>query len=42
MTREEFYEWLNTCPAANWAVRGDNYGEASVLFYYDEEDETEE
>ena len=39
MTREEFFEWLNTCPEHNWDVVHDDEGHARILFWFDEEDE---
>ena len=46
MTREEFWEWLDTCPAKNdlddwssgWNVT-DDYGEVKVHFWFEEDEE---
>ena len=47
MTREEFYEWLKTCPAkeeldnplsAGYSVL-DDYGEVKVHFWFEETEE---
>jgi hypothetical protein len=41
MTREEFFEWLNTCPTHKWDVTADEYGFVSVSFPTIEEEEEE-
>ena len=37
MTREEFYEWLNTCPTHKWELTADEYGFVAVSFPTEEE-----
>jgi len=39
MTREELFEWLNTCPDHNWDVVHDDEGHLRVLFCFDEDDD---
>ena len=41
VTRSQFYEWLNTCPAPHdtWFVGEDDEGYARVFFSFDEEDD---
>ena len=41
VTREQFYEWLSTCPMDNeWIlVADDDYGYCRVVFCFDELDE---
>jgi hypothetical protein len=39
MTREEFYEWLNTCPTHNWELTADEYGFVAVSFPTQEDEE---
>ena len=41
MTREAFFEWLNTCPTLKWAVQLDDHGYIRVSFLIDEIEETE-
>jgi len=36
MTREEFYEWLDSCPSSEWEVITDDFGETKILFNYEE------
>jgi len=36
MTREGFFQWLDTCPSTNWEVVEDDYGNTIVSFAYDE------
>jgi len=38
MTREEFFEWLNTCPTHKWEITHEEYGHVVVSFPNDEED----
>ena len=42
MTREEFFEWLNTCPTQKWEVVYDDHGFAHVSFPFTEDDEDED
>ena len=42
MTREEFFEWLDTCPSHKWNTHLDDYGFISVGFTIDEEEEDDE
>ncbi len=37
MNREEFYEWLNTCPSHKWEIITDDLGETRILFTYQED-----
>ena len=41
VTREQFYEWLDTCPIDNqWVVIAeDDYGYCRVVFCFDEEED---
>ena len=39
MTREEFYEWLNTCPTHKWEVAADEYGFVAISFPTQEDEE---
>jgi hypothetical protein len=39
MTREELFEWLDTCPDHHWDVVHDDEGHVRVLFWFDEENE---
>tara|TARA_R110002060_G_scaffold56915_1_gene67203 strand:- start:186 stop:311 length:126 start_codon:yes stop_codon:yes gene_type:complete len=39
MSREEFFEWLNTCPSHKWEIISDEFGNTRVLFIHDEESE---
>ena len=41
MSREEFFEWLNTCPSHKWEIISDEFGNTRVLFIYDEEEDDE-
>ena len=36
MTREEFFEWLDTCPTHKWEITHEEYGYAVVSFPIDE------
>ena len=40
-TRQEFFEWLNTCPEHSWDVVHDDEGHVRILFWFDEEDDDE-
>ena len=42
MTREEFFEWLETCPTKEWAAVDDNYEEVTVYFPVKETPEEEQ
>ena len=44
VTREQFYEWLDTCPIDNqWIVTAeDDYGYCRVVFCFDEEEDEED
>lgn len=35
MTREEFYEWLDTCPT-KWILVQDDFGNTTIKFEYEE------
>lgn len=37
-TREEFFEWLNSCPAT-WDVASDDVGETRIKFNFEEEEQ---
>lgn len=39
MTREEFFEWMNTCPTHRWDIAQDEYGFVRIIFPINEEDE---
>ena len=41
MTREEFYEWLNTCPDGTykWELTADEHGFVAVSFPTQEDEE---
>lgn len=39
MTREEFFEWLNTCPTHKWLLTDEGYGYVVVYFPTTEDDE---
>tara|TARA_R100000742_G_C4229540_1_gene51432 strand:- start:483 stop:608 length:126 start_codon:yes stop_codon:yes gene_type:complete len=41
MTREEFFEWLNTCPSNEWETPYEDFGHISVDFKIDEEKDDE-
>ena len=41
MTREEFFEWLNTCPTYAWYNEGEYEGYIRILFETDQEEEQE-
>jgi hypothetical protein len=41
MSREEFFEWLNTCPSHKWEVTADEWGYLHVVFKIVEEKEDE-
>ena len=38
MTREEFFEWLNTCPTYGWLNLGEDDGCIRIQFKIDEEE----
>ena len=42
MTREEFFEWLDTCPTNGWFWIGENEGNIRILFEIDEEEDEDE
>lgn len=41
MNREEFFEWLGSCPTHKWEVTGDEYEFVTVSFRVQEEEEGE-
>ena len=47
MTRQEFWEWMLTCPAkenadpCGWFLADDMGGECRIFFYFDEENDDE-
>jgi len=41
MTREEFFEWLDTCPTHKWEITHEEYGHVVVSFPNEEEEEEE-
>lgn len=41
MTREEFFEWLDTCPSPDWDVVHDDVGYVGVSFHNIKEHEEE-
>jgi hypothetical protein len=42
MTREEFFEWLDTCPTNRWEITHEEYGHVVISFPNDENDDQEE
>ena len=42
MTREEFFEWLDTCPTKRWEITHEEYGRVVISFPNDENDDQEE
>ena len=38
MTREEFFEWLGTCPTHKWNIIDDAHGYVRVSFPTEEEE----
>ena len=42
MTREELYEWLNTCPSHKWETPHESEEYVSVDLKIDEEEEDDE
>ena len=38
MTREEFYEWLNTCPTHKWEITADEFSFVAISFPTKEEE----
>jgi|TARA_R110001583_G_scaffold59818_6_gene177938 hypothetical protein len=42
MTREELFEWLNTCPTHKWTIVDDEHGYLRVSFHWREEEKEEE
>jgi len=36
VTREEFFEWLETCPSDKWNITEDDFGSTSITFSYEE------
>ncbi len=41
MNREEFFEWLSTCPSDKWFLINDDVSNITIKFEYEEnEDET--
>lgn len=36
MTREDFFEWLDTCPSNAWLNTGDDVDRISIKFFIDE------
>lgn len=41
MTREEFFEWLDTCPG-DWEQISDDCGATVITFTYEEVEEEED
>jgi hypothetical protein len=41
MTREEFYEWLNTCPTHKWEITADEINFVAISFPTEEEEESD-
>ncbi len=39
MNREDFFEWLNTCPSNAWLNIGDDVDKISIKFFIDEDEE---
>ena len=39
MTKEELFEWLNTCPTNAWYNVGEDEGYIRILFPIDEEEQ---
>lgn len=37
MTREEFFEWLETCPSDDWEIMHDDVGYVTISFRNTEE-----
>ena len=42
MNREEFYEWLDTCPTHKWEITYDDFEFVSVSFPTEETEEGED
>ena len=42
MTREEFFDWLDTCPTPKWEISHDDYGHVVVSFPTEEIHEEDE
>ena len=42
MNREEFWEWMNTCPTHKWDVLQSEGDYCRILFPLEEEDDDEE
>ena len=42
MTRQEFFEWLDTCPVNTWLLTEDNVESKTVRFFYEEDEGGEE
>ena len=36
MNREEFFEWLSTCPNDKWFLINDDVGNITIKFEYEE------
>jgi hypothetical protein len=37
MNRQEFFEWLNTCPSHDWDIITDETGCTRIVFMYEED-----
>ena len=42
MTREDFFEWLDTCPSNAWLNIGDDVDTISIKFFIDEDEEIDD
>ena len=37
MSREDFFNWLNSCPSDEWLQIGDDEGSIKIKFFIDED-----
>jgi len=37
MSREDFFNWLNSCPSDKWLQIGDDEGSIKIKFFIDED-----
>ena len=42
MSREDFFNWLNSCPSDEWLQIGDDVGSIKIKFFIDEDEEKED
>ena len=41
MTREEFFEWLSTCPSEKMFFENDDVGSTTIRFKYEENEDAD-